>query len=89
MTFTLIYLYDIKQTKTDKAGERIGLIPYAYAEAQQYFEDKQKKINAIGNAAESFNGTNIVNTVVIEKQPTRKLLEPIKFTNPFEEVDNG
>ena len=45
--------------------------------------------SADGKLYENFNGTNIVNTVVIEKQPTRKLLEPIKFTNPFEEVDNG
>lgn len=42
---TLMYLYDIKKTKIDGAQERIGLIPYAYNEAQEYFaqEDYKKK----------------------------------------------
>lgn len=43
MLKTLQYLYDIKKTKTTNAKERIGLIPFAYDEAQAYFEDEAKK----------------------------------------------
>lgn len=45
MLKTLRYLYEVQKTKIDGAKERIGLIPYAYDEAQEYFikEENQKK----------------------------------------------
>ena len=45
MLKTLKYLYEVQKTKIDGAKERIGLIPYAYNEAQEYFakEERAKK----------------------------------------------
>lgn len=89
MMYTLIYLYDIKHTDARRAKERIGLIPYCYDEAQEYFHTKQKRINEVGANAEGFQFQQETNKVQIEKIGNREMVKEIKFINPFEGGING
>ncbi len=43
MLKALRYAYEVKKIKLDKANERIGIIPYVYDEAQEYFKRQEKK----------------------------------------------
>lgn len=47
MNSTLVYFYEIKKNDTKKAREGIGIIPYVYEEAREYFkmENKRKQEN--------------------------------------------
>lgn len=43
----LKYFYEVKKSSPDKSGNRIGIVPYVYEEAQSYYSNlnkKQKKI---------------------------------------------
>jgi len=69
---TLIYWYDIKQNSLDKAGNRIGIVPYVYQEAYDYYFDlyTANQLNANKDL------TTYANQKVIEvtiKKPTREL----------------
>ena len=44
---TLIYCYDIKKMSIAKAKEGIGIVPYVYEEAQEYFKNFYKKQQVI------------------------------------------
>ena len=49
MLKTLKYLYEVQKNKVDGAKERIGLIPYAYDEAQEYYSSQENKKKEIAN----------------------------------------
>lgn len=46
---TLVYCYDVKKMSTAKAKEGIGIVPYTYEEAQQYFNNFYRKQQNIVN----------------------------------------
>lgn len=73
MLKTLIYLYDIKKTKIDGAQERIGLIPYAYDEAQEYFKAEEFKKQEIAHKmAEAIRNQKIEIIHVKQLRPQEK-----------------
>lgn len=43
MLTALKYFYDVRKQSPDRSGNRIGIIPYVYDEAQKYFEDLEKR----------------------------------------------
>lgn len=43
MLLALKYFYDVKKQSPDRSGNRIGIIPYIYDEAQAYYEALEKK----------------------------------------------
>lgn len=47
MINTLRYAYEVKHIKTEKAQERIGIIPLLYDEAQTFYKSKLDKQNSI------------------------------------------
>ena len=44
---TLVYCYDVKKMSIVKAKEGIGIVPYLYEEAQEYFKNFYKKQQVI------------------------------------------
>lgn len=50
MLYTLKYFYEVKKSNKDKANNSIGIIPYVYDEAKEYYSNldfKNKKIKKI------------------------------------------
>lgn len=52
MINSLEYFFEIKNNKKEKANESIGIIPYIYNEAQQYFLNINKKNKDIKKVVE-------------------------------------
>lgn len=77
MLKTLIYLYDVKKTKIDGAQQRIGLIPYAYEEAQEYFTAEEKRKQEITQRIAENIKTQKIEIIHI-KPP-----QPKRSTTPF------
>ena len=80
MLKTLQYLYEVQKTKIEGAKERIGLIPYAYDEAQEYFKKEgikkqeiaRKMADAIANQK-----TEIIYIKNIRKEePKKDFIDP-------------
>lgn len=46
--YALKYFYDVKRQSPDRSGNRIGIVPYVYDEAQLYYEEMNKKKAKIG-----------------------------------------
>lgn len=57
MTNSLIYFYEIKKNSIEKSNNGIGIIPWVYEEAQQYFNKKEKMEKEMREAIE-FNKNN-------------------------------
>lgn len=60
---TLKYFYGVQKGSPEKSGNRIGIVPFLYQEAQQYFntlEQRQKDIKKAGEKQKK------VNTKIIE-----------------------
>lgn len=51
MKRALEYFYIIKKRSSSKSEERVGIIPYIYQEAQDYFEAIERRTEKIGNRA--------------------------------------
>jgi SPBc2 prophage-derived uncharacterized protein yorH len=49
---SLVYFYDVKHSSKKKSNEAIGIVPYVYDEAQEYFNTVEKKKIAIANKIE-------------------------------------
>lgn len=50
----LVYFFDIKQNSIEKANNGIGIVPYIYEEAKQYFEIKEKQRDRVAKGAAKF-----------------------------------
>ena len=76
MQNALKYFYEVKRRKTDKAEERVGIIPYVYEDAQEYFKAIENRVERIGNHALDEQPKeitiNICPTQKIEKKNTGK-----------------
>lgn len=86
MNNALIYHYDIKRGDTAKAEERIGIIPFVYEEAQEYYTKKKLEVEKLLQSVEKAKqiGEQTVQ-VNIEKRREIKILQPLEMDNPFEE----
>ena len=47
---TLKYFFEVKKNSIEKAKGSIGIIPFIYAEARVYYENKAKKADDIANS---------------------------------------
>lgn len=45
----LKFFYDIQKHSTEKANNSIGIVPYVYDDAQQYFENLENKQEQVAN----------------------------------------
>lgn len=69
--YTLKYCYEIKRIPIDKAQNRIGIVPYVYDEAKEYYESLTKTQNKIlVNVGKQLEKEE--NVVVIKSAPHRK-----------------
>ena len=69
---SLIYFYEVQKKSTEKSNNAIGIVPYVYDQAQEYFEKIEKQqervASAIGNSLEDTE----VKTIVIRKNKKKK-----------------
>jgi len=70
MLKSLKYFYEIKKHSTDKSEERIGIIPYVYTDAQNYFERIENQSERIARHAIKEKEVGI--TVNINNQESAK-----------------
>lgn len=69
--YTLKYYYEIKHGSIEKADERIGIVPYIYEEAKQYYENLQKtQIKILNNVEKHLNMEE--KTLIIKHAPNSK-----------------
>ena len=52
----LKYFYEVKKQSPDRSGNRIGIVPYVYDEAQAYYEELYKKKKQIAKNAKKIIG---------------------------------
>jgi len=52
----LKYFYEVKKQSPDRSGNRIGIVPYVYDEAQAYFEELYKRKKQIAKDAKKIIG---------------------------------
>lgn len=45
--YALKYFYEVKRQSADRSGNRIGIVPYVYDEAQAYYSELEKRKNII------------------------------------------
>lgn len=86
MTRALIYCYEIKNNPTFKANERIGIIPYVYEEAKEYYQKKEEQMKEIEKNAIKISekGEQFI-LVKAEPEPERRdIYKKIDFINPFD-----
>lgn len=77
MNKTLKYFYEVKGHTKNKSEERVGIIPYVYQEAQDYYkviEDRARRI--AGNAVE--NTVETIDVKVYTPQQTKKPNDDLK-----------
>lgn len=90
MNRALKYFYDIKQRTTTQAEERIGIIPYVYQEAQQYFLQQDLEMEKREQNAQNISQKEKqYHLVDIEKIPTTReiLFKKDTNTNPFDFIE--
>lgn len=87
MTNALIYHYEIKKGSREKAGERIGIIPYVYEEANEYFDKKKKEEEKRLEIVRKNMELDIpeTRTVRVQKRERKPLITPIPLVNLFED----
>lgn len=61
----LMYFYEVKHNSVEKANEGIGIVPYVYNEAQQYYaaqEARQKRVaEQLRNSLETTQQSVVIN----------------------------
>lgn len=76
--FTLKYFYEVKGNDWNKGHNGIGIIPYAYKEATDYWIDQEKKKKGFVNAIETQLKERASREVVTIKRAEKKK-EKIKY----------
>ena len=86
MTNTLIYFYDIKKNDISKSNDGIGIIPYVYEEARNYYKNEEMKRQKQKKIIETIkNETQETRKVKVQKIERKPLVTPIPMINYFEE----
>lgn len=80
MLNALKYYYEVKKRSTNRAEERVGIIPYVYQEAQEYYQRIEEQTRRIGDRA--------VETKAEEIQITLCSSEPEKKVDNKNELDS-
>ena len=91
MTQSLTYFYEVLGNKIEKANERIGIIPFVYDTAQEYYKAENARIEKIIKKSEVIaKKEHQVNYIGIEDTPQeRRILinNKNKADNPFDFVE--
>lgn len=68
---TLVYWYEVKQATLDKANRGIGIVPYIYEQAKEYYA----KINAANNLNAEVKDyqAKVIEIAIIPPQPEERL----------------
>ena len=69
---TLIYWYDIKKSSTDQANGGIGIVPYVYKDATEYWTNIEWKKHGFMQAVEEQIFERANREVIKIKRPTTK-----------------
>lgn len=65
-----MYFFDIKQNSIEKANNGIGIVPYIYEEANQYFDAQEKQRQRVARGASKYKKE--IRTVVLQETATDK-----------------
>lgn len=72
---SLKYFYYVKRNSTAKSNEGIGIVPYVYEEANDYFKRFNYKVDQIGKKGAWILGNEQVRKVTIREAP--KVIEEV------------
>ena len=76
--FTLKYFYEVKKNDWNKGHDGIGIVPYTYKEATDYWIAQERKKKGFVNAIEQQLKERTAREVIIIKRP-QKAKEKIKY----------
>lgn len=82
MLKALKYFYEVQKHSPNKSEERVGIIPYVYDEAQEYFKAREQKINRIGEHGLEHKAKEITVKIYTTK------VEKNKKSNSLDELFN-
>lgn len=85
--FTLKYFYEIKHNKWEKGNGGIGIVPYAYKDATEYWTDQEWKKRGFMKAIEEQIFERSHRTVKTIKRPTSKKKKEKYNLNDIEGAD--
>lgn len=77
MLGTLIYWYEIRNATIDKANEGIGIVPYIYSQARDYYE-KIGKANSLNAETQNYKA-KIIEVIIQPPQPQERQPHLFKF----------
>lgn len=75
----LQYYYEVKKHNTDKAEERIGIVPFVYNDAQEYYSIIESMVDRRGKKVITDEPVEI--KIHIDNSPTPVKQRPTKATN--------
>lgn len=92
MTKTLVYFYEIKKNTIDKSNGGIGIIPYVYEEARNYYmkqlELQKQNEQILENIKRGLEHLEVPETRKVRVQPRgerKPIVKPMPLINYFEE----
>ena len=69
----LVYFYEVQKKPIDKANQGIGIVPYVYDSAQEYFNNISLRQERVANALS--NSLNVqTQNIIVKKQEKKKEL---------------
>ena len=73
----LRYFYGVKKASPDKSGNRIGIVPYVYEEAKEYYKNLENKQKLIKREIEkqSINKKETIHISLKKTQPKKKYID--------------
>lgn len=71
MLKALKYFYEVKKRSPNKSEERVGIIPYVYQEAQEYYQRIEEQTRRVGNHALETKAEEI-NITLCSSPPEKK-----------------
>lgn len=74
---TLTYWYEVRNAPIDKANEGIGIVPYIYSQAREYYE-KINKANSLNAATQDYKA-RVIEVVIQPPQPQESQPRLFKF----------
>jgi len=69
--YSLKFFYEVKKQSPEKSGNRIGIVPYVYDEAKEYYKQLSLKQRAILKVVEGQKNIEHIE-IYVEKTPQRR-----------------
>lgn len=85
--FTLIYFYDIQKGSIDKSQGGIGIVPYVYEDAKQYWiEQTTKQYDILNIIEKQIEQRRARDTIIIKKKDkTKKIVSHLEEIGELED----